>query len=478
MFILSLFFYYNPNISKMAPASTTDSDSYSSSTTQPTEMSTMEYYDMKGEIMVIPQSPHHGGTRRRDSDTDSDKDLVITSLTESLQIHKEILERLNTEKEVFIADLRKERDEEQHSIQKEKEEAQSALEAQLDQYRRLETAYSSLVKELEAKKEEYKRMESSFYAHVKSIRPTDDDLSTIQYEITHLANQMNNFCMGLKSKMDRSGGSEYILERWPMTRAYFLQSSQQPSSDNSNKPKPSSEEDDNTTTGTSTIEQPRLETWIITMFTEKLVTEALTKDIFDQPIHIGVSVNETFKQLNTWIDERNTDWASRLRQQVSALVVRQAGEKEQAAIDQSLHSLVDRLLDELCHIYPRVKDGPQQRKKLEAICARAAKLNLAMKGQDIRVFCGSIEEGVALFDSTTMKPMTKCEPEGTVVFVVSPPFIALDPKDEDHGFVIPAKVYCTLNTPPSIISATTALSSSLLPSQQQPLSSPSIVSEK
>ena len=277
-----------------------------------------------------------------------------------------------------------------------------------------------------------------------SIRPTDDDLSTIQYEITHLANQMNNFCMGLKSKMDRSGGSEYILGRWPKTRDYFLQ--KQSNNNDNTSPKTSSEHDEEN----DTIERPRMEPWTITMFTEKLVTEGLAQYIFDQPIHTGVSINETFKHLSTWIDERNTDWANRLRQQVSALVVRQAGEQEQASINQSLDALVDRLLDELCHLYPRVKDGPQQRKKLEAICVRAAKLNLAMKGQDIRVFCGAIEEGVALFDSTTMKPVNKCEPEGTVIFVISPPFIALDPKDEEHGFVIPAKVYCTLNTPSSI----------------------------
>ncbi|KAI9499303.1 hypothetical protein BDB00DRAFT_796247 [Zychaea mexicana] len=256
---------------------------------------------------------------------------------------------------------------------------------------------------------------------------------------------MNNFCMGLKSKMDRSGGSAYILDRWPSTRHYFLSNA--------------SEEDD--------AIEPRLEPWIITMFTEKLITEALTQDIFNQPIHTGVSVNETFKQLNAWIEERNTDWASRLRQQVSALVVRQAGEQEQAMIDKSLEALVDRILDQLSSIYPRIKDGPQQKKKMDAICARAAKLNLAMKGQDIRVFCGSIEEGVALYDSATMKPVSKSEPEGTVVYVVAPPFIALDPKDEDHGFVIPAKVYCTSSKsllPPSPPSQTTSASSPPSPS--------------
>lgn len=224
--------------------------------------------------------------------------------------------------------------------------------------------------------------------------------------------------MGLKSKMDRSGGTAYILERWSDREDVIKQHLYKPDS-----------------------EDERLEPGVITMFTEKLITDILTKDIFNQPIHAGVSVNETFQNLSDWMEPRNPEWAGRLRQQVSALVVKQPG-IEQDKIDNAIKQVVTEILDDLSNIYPRVKDGEAQKKKVENIVAKAAKLNLAMKGQDIKVFCAPIEEGVAAFDERLMKPVSRSEPNGTVIFVISPPFVAVDPKDEDHGFIIHAKVFC------------------------------------
>ncbi|CDH56201.1 hypothetical protein RO3G_08589 [Lichtheimia corymbifera JMRC:FSU:9682] len=371
------------------------------------------------DISIKKKKQHRRRTIEIDGDADSDKDLVISTLTESLQMHKEIMEELQREKDAFVADLKREREEEKQANRKEKEDALESMEAQLQRYRQLEEAYSLVVNELEAKKNEYRRMETSFYEHVKSIRPTDDDLSTIQYEINHLANLLNNLCMSLKSKMDRTGGTTCILDRWGNRefdiRHHFLQSD----------------------------DVERLEPGVITMFTEKMINEILRAEIFDQPIHAGVSINHTFKEICTWIEERNTDWANRLRQQVSALVVRHPGAEEQARMEQSLDTLVDLILDHLTPIYPRIRDTASHRKKIENIVARAARLNLAMKGQDINVFCGSIqEEKDTRFDSSIMKPTSRGDQDGHVLFVISFPFIAVDPKDPDNGFVIPAKVFC------------------------------------
>lgn len=254
-----------------------------------------------------------------------------------------------------------------------------------------------------------------------SIRPTDDDLSTIQYEITHLTSQLNNFCMGLKSKMDRSGGTAFVLKRWHHReqdiRQCFL----------------SQDDNDN---------DDRLDAGVLTLFTEKFVMEILRSELFDQPIHAGVSINDTFKTLSDWIEERNSHWANRLRQQVSALVVRQPGDDEKSNMEKALATIVDTILDQLSEMYPRIKDGDNQRKKIDSIVSRAAKLNLAMKGQEIKVFCPNIEEGVARFDETMMKPSSRSDPQGIVMFTISPAFVALDPKDDDHGFVIPGKVFC------------------------------------
>lgn len=111
------------------------------------------------ESQLFSPPPEHDDCRMLD-ETDSDKDLVITSLTESLQIHKEILERLHHDKEAFIAKTNEERLEE-------REETERLVQEAMERYRRLETAYTTVVQELEAKKAEYNRMESKFYAHVK-----------------------------------------------------------------------------------------------------------------------------------------------------------------------------------------------------------------------------------------------------------------------------------------------------------------------
>lgn len=100
-------------------------------------------------------------------ESDSDKDLVINTLTESLQIHKEIMERLHSEREAFIEKMERERNEEQETTRKEKEQALQAMEEQLERYERLESAYNLVVAELETKKTEYKKMESRFYDHVR-----------------------------------------------------------------------------------------------------------------------------------------------------------------------------------------------------------------------------------------------------------------------------------------------------------------------
>lgn len=133
------------------------------------------------------RTPQHND----DGETDSDKDLVITSLTESLQIHKEIMERLHAEKEAFIERMKQERENEREMTRKEKEAAQKAMEEQMEQYQKLEEAYSTIVKELETKKQEYQRLESNFYAHVR------------RYYCTRLSFLFLPFNMQLLSVFDR-----------------------------------------------------------------------------------------------------------------------------------------------------------------------------------------------------------------------------------------------------------------------------------
>ncbi|ORZ24179.1 hypothetical protein BCR42DRAFT_365382 [Absidia repens] len=352
------------------------------------------------------------------SDTDSDKDLMIHSLNESLHIHKEIMEKIHAEKEAYVTQLGKQRQDELDDIERTKQ----TLEEQMDRYNKLDAAYSALRRELDARKDDYQRMEAKFYAHVKSIKATDDDLSTIQHEISHVSSQLNNLCMGLKAKMDNQAGSSFLLDRYSDHRQLLK-----------------NELDD-----TLFVLEPRH----ITMLTEKLIMEMLVEHIFDQPLHLGVSVNQAYDQVSHWMRRYNEDWAQRFRQQMSAILANQAQQHdERDGIELACKDLVDNILQQLGHIYPELqKQGDymnNQRKKIDNIVTRTARLNLAIKGQDIEIKHQHIQEGgQAEFDSTIMKADGKGKPDGQVLLVISPPFLAVDPNDSEHGFIIPGKVYC------------------------------------
>ncbi|ORZ13060.1 hypothetical protein BCR42DRAFT_419097 [Absidia repens] len=361
------------------------------------------------------------------SDTDSDKDLVIHSLNESLLIHKDIMEKIHADKEAYVAQLNKERHEELKDIERTKQ----TLEEQMDRYNKLDAAYTALRRDLDTKKDDYQRMEAKFYAHVKSIKATDDDLSTIQHEISHLSSQLNNLCMVLKAKMDVQAGSTFLLNKYSdmgkLLKIHF-------DKNNSNG---SDNGDDDGDTGSGHDDTSfLLETRHITMFTEKMIMEMLVEHIFDQPLHIGVSINQAYNHVDTWMRRYNGDWARRFRQQMNALLANQAQHHdERKDIEQASEALVDGILHQLGHIYPELQNESSytnnQRKKISNIVTRTARLHLAMKGQDIEIRHQSIQEGgLAAFDSTIMKADGKGKPD------------AVDPNDNEYSFSIHGKVYC------------------------------------
>ncbi|KAG1469584.1 hypothetical protein G6F56_003174 [Rhizopus delemar] len=349
----------------------------------------------------------------RITETDSDKDLVIQSLSESLQIHKEILERIQNEKDTIQEqtgrDLQKQKDE----FEQWKKDAENALEEEEERFEDLQKNISALKKELETKKEAYQQLEISFYSYVKTIRVTDDDLSTIQPEISHLLSQLNNTCMGLKSKMDRQGGTEFVYRLYP-DKIDFINRYMTP------------------VNGV-------LDASYTTLFVEKYLIHTLLMQVMDVPIHLGVSVNDPFQELHGWLSDRNKEWSNRLRQQVCALVVQQPGSEEEARIVQAKQELLERIVDDLGDVYPSLKQDP---KKIENLIMRSLKLNLAVKGQEIKIERLSIAEGVTRFDAETMKATAKGKAGGVVGLVITPPFIARDELDNEHGFTVPGKVFC------------------------------------
>lgn len=347
------------------------------------------------------------------TETDSDKDLIIHSLNESLQIHKEILERIQNEKDTFQQQAAKELQEQRESFEQWKLEAQDASEEEKLRCVELQENIATLKAEIEKKKEAYEQLEVSFYSFVKKIRVTDDDLSTIQPEISHLLSQLNNTCMGLKSKMDCQGGTDFVYRLYP-DKAEFIEQYMTPVNG-------------------------ILDASYITLFVEKYLIQTLLTQVMDVPIHLGVSVNDPFQELHGWLFSRNKEWSNRLRQQVCALVIQQPGSEEESRILQAKQELIKKMIDDLGNVYPSLK---QDSKKIENLVTRSLKLNLAVKGQEIKIERPSITEGVTRFDASMMKVTAKGKANGIVGLVITPPFIARDEIDNEHGFTVPGKVFC------------------------------------
>jgi hypothetical protein len=147
-------------------------------------------------------------------------------------------------------------------------------------------------------------------------------------------------------------------------------------------------------------------------------------------------MNEAFKEIDDWMSYRNREWANRLRQQLCALVVQQPGDEEEQ-IQEAKQSLLEEIVRMLTPVYPTLDP-----KKIENLIQRASKLNLAVKGQEIKIERLVWEEGVTVFDPQTMKATAKGKPSGIVFLAITPTFIARDELDSDHGFIVPGKVFC------------------------------------
>jgi hypothetical protein len=161
---------------------------------------------------------------------------------------------------------------------------------------------------------------------------------------------------------------------------------------------------------------------------------------------MGVSINDAFKDVQDWMADRNDEWTTRLRQQICSLVIQKPGDEE-TNIEEAKDKLLEHIINDLHVAYPSLKEDANQRKKIENLITRASKLSLAMKGQDIKIKRLAIKEGADFYDTTTMKTTAKGKPNGLVFLQITPPFIAQDEIDSEHGFVVPGKVFCIVPPP-------------------------------
>ncbi|GAA5806066.1 hypothetical protein EDC94DRAFT_629636 [Helicostylum pulchrum] len=353
-----------------------------------------------------------GGYKRMKlkGESESDKDLIIYSLNESLQIHKEIVERIQNEKD----DIEDQFEQEKSAVKKECIEIEEERDDGNKQLNKLEAVYNLLLKQVETKKLEYRRMETRFYSHVKSLNSTENEEEESVYPIIQqMISQINNLCSLLEEYMKQDITIDLLCLAWPQHTVTL----------------------DIIKTHFSNDNQLR-DTSIISLLTERFIMDIIMHHILQTSIHPGVSLNRSFETIHDWIDKRNTSWASRLKQQITNFIVSQSNEQS-TEIESKKQHIISLLSSGLSHMYEYDTDilGDPFTTQITEIIQLAMQLNLAIKlQQQDTLEILSLQQG-SKFNENIMNSVN----QGTeLILVITPPFVA----DGTRPFIIPAKVYC------------------------------------
>ncbi|RCH95090.1 hypothetical protein CU097_010956 [Rhizopus azygosporus] len=279
-------------------------------------------------------------------DSESDKELILFSLNESLLMHKEMVERVQNEKDDVEDDYEQERREREAKINEAKRVLEEKQREQGQKRDILETQAEQLKRELASRETEYRRMESKFQSHMRSTRASDDDVSTIQRDLGSLLQDISDLCEKVPSDFDHQSVSK--------------------------------EEDVETR-------------WLV----EKWVVQVMIDDILNKPIQPGVVINNAFGRIFEWVKKRNTSWAVRMRQQITTFIVRQSNDD----IEQAKKEIVEKIMTVL-HFAAQ--------SDIIDLVDRAVRLNLALKCQEALVEIMPIQEGGS-FDSQIMNSVTEEE---------------------------------------------------------------------
>lgn len=349
-----------------------------------------------------------GGYKRMKlkGESESDKDLIIYSLNESLQIHKEIVERIQNEKD----DIEDQFEQEKSCVKKECIEIEEKRDDGNKQLNKLEAVYDLLLKEVETKKLEYRRMETRFYSHVKSLNSTEKEEPSVYPIIQQMISQINNLCSLLEKYMKQDITIDLLCLAWPQHTVTLdiIKTHFHPNQLRDNS--------------------------IVSLLTERFIMDIIMQHILQTSIHPGVSLNRSFETIHDWIDKRNTSWASRLKQQITNFIVSQSSEQA-SEIESKKQKIISLLSDSLSHMYDTADHLDLFNTQITEIIQLAMQLNLAIKlQQQDTLEILSLQQG-SKFNENIMNSVN----QGTeLILVITPPFVA----NGTQPFIIPAKVYC------------------------------------
>ncbi|KAI8370041.1 hypothetical protein EDC96DRAFT_459834 [Choanephora cucurbitarum] len=280
---------------------------------------------------------------------------------------------------------------------------------------RLQAELAESTRIFKERESEYSAIEHSFFEHTRAIRATDDDLSTIRDSFKLLKYSIARLVMALNKKADKAKATKKFCETWP------------------NLP----------------ILDPvtnELEPSFINVLAEKLIHEHLVKHVFDTPIYPGLKVNDAYFALFNWLQQHQSQFSVRLRQQMAAVVAKSRPESEiQQAAAKEKQQIAQRIYDDITEIYhPFIKEhdasADEEKRYYTKICDivdKALKLTIAIRGQEVEIKTVPIEENnKQQFEDETMTEV-KGRTQGLVRFCICPAFMG---GDREHGFLEKGKV--------------------------------------
>lgn len=295
--------------------------------------------------------------------------------------------------------------------------AQRSLEIQNEKKNkeRLQNELNEAQRIFKEREAEYSSIEHSFFEHTRAIRATDDDLSTIRDSFKLLKYSIARLIMTLNKKADKTRAADKFCQTWPNL----------PILDPTTK---------------------ELEPSFVNLLAEKLVHEHLVKYVFNSPIYPGLKVNDAYYALHTWLQQHNSQFSVRLRQQMAAVVAKSKPETEiQQAAQKEKQAIAKKIYDDLADIYhpflrendAAVEEEKRYYNKICDIVDKALKLCIAIRGQEVEITTVAIEEGSKQpFEEETMTEV-KGRTNGLVRFCICPTFMG---GDREHGFLEKGKV--------------------------------------
>ncbi|KAH8553490.1 hypothetical protein BGW37DRAFT_485899 [Umbelopsis sp. PMI_123] len=293
---------------------------------------------------------------------------------------------------------------------------QADLEQETIRNKELNNDLAQTRKQLQRREQEYARIEHNFFEHTKIIRATDDDLSTIRDTFKLLKYAITRFVMSLNKKADREKATEKFHTLWPHLPLLEL--------------------------GTP------LEHGHINMLTEKLIHQHLVNLIFKAPLYPGLHINGAYSEMSRWLQDHGSEFSTRLRQQLTAIIAKSKPETDIQMEAQSARShILEIVYNDLADIYdPVMRDTDSTAQdgngtyygKIREIIDKSLKLSIAIRGQDVDITILPVKEGEQMFDDDTMVEF-KGKTEGKIKICICPPFFG---GDGEHGFIEKGKVVC------------------------------------